>query len=176
MGRGTAHLQRGKIWPLVALVVLIVVSAVGGGAVWAIKKSHAQDDEDGGPPAKARSGKPAELPVFVRFDPFTVKLQPDPAGQEKYLQLLPELRALDAAAGERIKAYLPQIRHDMLAVLSARTPSELSTPQGIERLSVDLRKRANQSFGDPPNPRASGDKPGPDDTVQGVFFSSFIVQ
>ena len=178
MKRGLVHAEQGKIWPLVAVAVLVTTLLVGAGAVWALKSRHAQDDGEGDAPKKhaTKSAKREAGPVFVALETFTVKLQEDQTGQQQYLQLVPALRALDLPSGERIKAYLPQIRHEMLSVMSLKRASELATPQGIEKLAMDLRQRLNQSIGEAKASAAAGEKAGPEEIVQAVLFSSFIIQ
>lgn len=172
--------KRGNKWLIALVAVLALVLAAGGSAVWAIKKSQshdsAEEESDAAKKVASKSNKQEQIPLYVRLEPLTVKLQSDTEGAEKYLQLLPELKALDAPAIDKIKAYLPQLRHEMLSLMSSKKPSELATPQGIEKLAFELRARVNQSFGNAKTPPSSGDKAGPEETVQAVLFSSFIVQ
>lgn len=165
-------------WPLIIVAMIIVILSIGGGAVWALKKKKFQDDEEGGPAKKqtTKGSGTATAPIFVPMEVFTVKLQADLDGQEQYLQLVPALKALDLPASEKIKAYLPQIRHDMLSVMSVWKPSELSTPQGMDKLSIALRNRINQPLLDSRDRSPGGDRAGPDDPVQAVLFSSLIIQ
>ena len=167
-----------KKWALIVFALVMVVLVAGVGVVWALKKGHNQDDEEVDAPKKQTASvrKTEAAPIFLPLEVFTVKLQADGDGQDKYLQIIPTLKALDLPTGEKLKAYLPQIRHDMLSVMSIRKASELSTPQGIENLSIELRNRVNQLLLDSRSPAPTGDKVGPDDPVQAVFFSSFIIQ
>ncbi len=169
---------RGKAWLWAIMALLIVILLAGGGAVWAVKKSHAQDEEEGDAPRRsaAKANKAGTAPIFVALEVFTVKLQPDHEGEDKYLQLVPALKALDLPASERMKAYMPQIRHDMLNLLSGRKASQLADAQGMERLAIDLRNRVNQPLLDPRSPAPNADKAGADDPVQAVLFSSLIIQ
>lgn len=168
----------GKKWGLIVIALVAAALATGGGAVWALKKSHTENDEEGDLPKKqaAKSRKVEAIPIFVLLEVFTVKLQADDDGQDKYLQVVPALRTFDLPTSEKLKAYLPQIRHDMLSLMATRKPSQLSTPQGIEKLSVDLRNRVNAPLLDSRSPPPTDDRAGPDDPVQAVLFSSFIIQ
>ena len=147
------------------------------------------DEEEGDePPAKTEKAKKAAKghddapPVFVKLEAFTVKLQSE--GQEAYLQAVPELRVLDAHLGDKIKQYTPEIRHKVLLILSGKTASELSTPQGVQKLSNEMRVTINAIIEPPPMRKKGkdkaheepGDLAGPDDPVQAVLFTSFIVQ
>lgn len=170
---------------IIAAVVALVV--IGGGAAFFLMKNKAQDvDEEGDdPPAKVEKSKKAKghdevPPVFVKLEAFTVKLQVEQ--QEAYLQAVPELRVLDAHIGDKIKLYTPEIRHHLLLILSGKKASDLSTPQGVQRLANEMRVAINAIL-DPPQPKKKGKEPeepgdhaAPDDPVQSVLFTSFIVQ
>ena len=173
---------------VIGVVVLALIGA--GAAFFLMKKNAAPTDEEEGdePPAKTEKAKKAAKahddapPVFVKLEAFTVKLQSE--GQEAYLQAVPELRVLDAHLGDKIKQYTPEIRHKVLLILSGKTASELSTPQGVQKLSNEMRVTINAIIEPPPMRKKGkdkaheepGDLAGPDDPVQAVLFTSFIVQ
>jgi flagellar FliL protein len=171
---------------IVAAVVALVL--IGGGAFFMLKKNTAHDDEDGGDevPAKEQKAKKAKKdhgapPVFVKLEAFTVKLQTE--NQEAYLQAVPELRVLDAHTGDTIKQYNPEIRHKVLLILSGKKASDLTTPQGVQKLSNEMRVAINGIIEPPPprkkggkEPEEPGDQANPDEPVQAVLFTSFIVQ
>jgi flagellar protein FliL len=171
---------------IVAAVVAVVL--IGGGAAFFLSKHKAEpvDEEGDEPPAKAEKAKKSKNdhseapPVFVKLEAFTVKLQTEQ--QDAYLQAVPELRVLDAHLGEKIKQYTPEIRHKLLLILSGKKSSDVSTPQGVQKLANEMRVAINAIL-EPPQPRKKGREPeepsdqaGPDDPVQAVLFTSFIVQ
>jgi flagellar FliL protein len=130
--------------------------------------------------SKKAKGHDEAPPVFVKLEAFTVKLQVEQ--QDAYLQAVPELRVLDAHVGDKIKLYTPEIRHHLLLILSGKKASDVSTPQGVQRLANEMRVTINAIL-DPPQPKKKGKEPeepgdhaGPDDPVQSVLFTSFIVQ
>ena len=191
-GEAEAPKKKSKL-PLI-IIAAVLVAALAGGALFMLKKNSASaEGEEGDEPVaeeKAAHKKPKKKdkhdapPVFVKLDPFTVKLQAE--GQEAYLQAVPELRVLSADIGEQIKVYTPEIRHKILLILSAKKASELTTPQGVQSLSNEMRVTINHIL-EPPDPRAKkarkgqeeeapDDHAGPDDPVQAVLFTSFIVQ
>ena len=89
-----------KKWFLLIVAGLFLVLAAGGGAVWALKKKSSQDDgEDEAPKKSAKRAPPSAVPVYVRLEPFTLKLLAEQPGLEQYLQLVPELRASDLLSG-----------------------------------------------------------------------------
>ena len=175
---------------IMIIVGVVVLALIGAGAAFFLMKKNAEpvDEEGDEAPAKTEKAKKAKKghddapPIFVKLDAFTVKLQSE--GQEAYLQAVPELRVQDAHLGEKIKQYTPEIRHKVLLILSGKTASELSTPQGVQKLSNEMRVTINSIIEPPPVRKKGkdkaheepGDQAGPDDPVQAVLFTSFIVQ
>lgn len=174
---------------LLFIIIGVTVLVLGGGAAtfMLLNKSAPvdEDDEEAVATEKKRSKKePAAAPVFVKLEPFTVKLQVEQ--QDAYLQATPELRVLDVPVGDRVKQYTPEIRHKVLLLMSGKKASELGTPQGVQRLSNEMRSEINLII-DGPKPRPKGkaaaeqpaepsDQAGADDSVQAVLFTSFIIQ
>lgn len=174
---------------LIAIAAIVLVVVVGGAAAFFLMKgkpAEEGDEEGDEPPAKVEKAKKAKKehddapPVFVKLEAFTVKLQTEQ--QEAYLQAVPELRVLDAHTGDKIKQYTPEIRHKLLLILSGKKASDISTPQGVQRLANEMRVTINAII-EPPQPRKKGKEPeepgdnaGPDEPVQAVLFTSFIVQ
>ncbi|MBI3525156.1 MAG: flagellar basal body-associated FliL family protein [Betaproteobacteria bacterium] len=154
---------------LIIVVGLVLALVVGGGAAFILLKKRANADPD------AEQVKPEKPPTFVKLDPFTVKLQPEDGKPEQYMQTTPELKVLDSHVAEKAKVYMPEIRHNMLLLLSGKKPSELSTPQGMEKLSMEIRNKVNQILGGEAQ-AADNAKVGQDDPVQAVLFSTFIIQ
>lgn len=164
---------------IIAAVLLVVLLGGGVAAFLLMKKKGDAEDGDAEPKKNAaKSAKHQAAPVFVRLEPFTVKLQPDPEKQqEQYLQLVPELRVLDAPVADKIKLYMPEIRHKMLLMLSSKKAAELATPQGVDKLSTDLRNQVNLIVdGEQKTAPPADGKPRAEDSVQSVLFTSFIIQ
>lgn len=157
---------------LIIIVGLLLVLAAGGGAAFLLLKKHNNADTD---PNAEHEVKLEAPPTFVKLEPFTVKLQPEEGKPEQYMQTTPELKVLDKHVAEKAKVYMPEIRHNVLLLLSSKKPSELSTPQGMEKLSMELRNEANRILGG--EAKTSGTaKSGADDPVLAVMFSTFIIQ
>jgi flagellar FliL protein len=173
-----------KLLVIIGIAVLFLI-VVGGGAVYFLtkKKADQADDENADEPAKEEKAKkaknPEAPPVYVKLEPFTVKLQSE--GQDAYLQTTPELKVLEEHTGEKVKQYMPEIRHHVLLILAAKKPSDVASPQGVQQLANEIRDDVNGVVGEPRRkPKTPGappaDKAGPDDPVQAVMFTSFIVQ
>lgn len=157
---------------LIIIVGLVLVLAVGGGAAFFLLKKNKSADADPNAEFEVKHEVP---PTFVKLDPFTVKLQPEEGKPEQYMQTTPELKVLDIRVAEKAKVYMPEIRHNVLLLLSGRRPSELSTPQGMEKLSQDLRNEINRILGGEAKASPTA-KAGAEDPVQAVMFSTFIIQ
>ena len=159
---------------LIIIMAVVLVLAVGGGGAFLVLKRSSAAAEDGDSEAKHEV-----KPIFVRLDSFTVKLLPDEGKQEQqFMQTIPELKVRDALIAEKAKTYMPEIRHNILLLLSSRKPSDLATPQGMEKLSVDIRAVTNKILDGNVKKQKPSDagKTDPDDPVQEVLFSTFIIQ
>ena len=177
---------------ILAVVLLVVVG--GGAAMFMMAGSHAEEGEDEhademsdeDPDAKALAAKKAKLkkkkdaeakglpPVFVELDPFTVNLQPETA-VDQYLQVKATLRVDEQPAADNLKAYMPEIRHRVLMLLSGKKASELGSAEGREQLAEDIKHAVNAIVGEVPRNR-KGEPEEPIGPVESVLFTSFIVQ
>jgi flagellar protein FliL len=168
-----------KTLVIIMIAVLLAVLVLGGAAAFLLLKKKPGEGEEEAPKAAA---KHEVAPAFLRLEPFTVKLQPFEDKPDQYLQVVPELKLVNLLAGEKVKQYMPEIRHNMLLILSAKNSGELSSPPGVEKLSAELRSKTNQILGAPapkgaaPGTLAAPEKAGPEDPVQEVLFTSFIIQ
>lgn len=179
--------KKGKLFLIIGIVVLVLAIAGAAAAFLLLKKSHSDDTEDGEEvsesQAPAKKGKTARSgpPVFVKLDTFTVRLQSE--GNDAYLQAVPELRVLDAGVAEEVKTYTPEIRHKTLLVMSGKQPADVNNPAGVQQLANELRETINKILVPPSGKRKKKEEAGeisdtaaPDDPVQAVLFTSFIVQ
>ncbi|MDO8933794.1 MAG: flagellar basal body-associated FliL family protein [Rhodocyclaceae bacterium] len=193
-GEAAPPKKKGKLLLFIIIGVLVVVFGAGAAFFLLKKKNHAADEEEGDEPTtksekakKSKNDNPEAPPVFVKLEPFTVKLQTEQ--QEAYLQATPELRVLDAPIGDKVKQYTPEIRHKVLLLMSGKKASDLSTPQGVQRLSNEIRVQINLIIDGPKAkvktkgkakeeaPAAEPtDQAAADDSVQAVLFTSFIIQ
>jgi len=169
--------KKPKLLLFIIIGAVLVLAAGGTAAYFLLKaKKAALESEEGGH-AEAKKEAKFVPPVFVRFDSFTVKLQPENDKQDQYLQVVPELRALDIKVSDRIKQFTPEIRYKILLLLSNKRASELSSPQGMEKLSNEIRIEVNRIVeGTPKKIGTDPSKAGPEDLIQAVVFTSFIIQ
>lgn len=158
----------------VAIVVLLLLIAAALVGVLLLVKGKKSGGADAAPVVTMTPtvdlSKP---PVFVQLDTFTVNLAREET--DHYLQTVIVLRVADATVGTQINGFMPEIRHRINLLLSSKTPSDLSTMEGREKLAQEILTQVNSALGfNPPPPGTiAGMQFGP---VQGVLFNSFIVQ
>jgi flagellar FliL protein len=143
---------------IIIAVSLLVLGIAGAGAVLLLSKKNSPSKE------KEHKVEPAKAPVFVPLEPFVVNLQSDSG--DKYLQVSMTLQAQDDETAELIKKNMPQVRSRMLLLLSSKDAAEILTSEGKEKLIEEIVTQAKQPF------VAKGET----QRVNGVFFTSFIVQ
>ena len=179
--------KKGKLFLFIGIGVLVLALA-GAAAFMLLKKPHADEGEDGEEavethkPAKKEKAEKKGPPVFVKLDAFTVRLQNE--GADSYLQAVPELRVLDPQVAEEVKVYTPEIRHKVLLVIASKQPVDVNNPAGVQKLANELRATINAILNPPPKSKKKkqeeveeiSDTAEPDDPVQAVLFTSFIVQ
>lgn len=159
----------GKKLLLILITLMLVIVLLGAGIIGLLlwKKggtAHGVDEAVG-------TFDLAKPPAFVTLDPFVVNLSPEEG--ERFLQVVLALRVVDAKTGEKLTAFMPEIRHQTNLLLTGKRPSELSTPQGREALAQEIVARTNSVLGGAP---ANGSDKGPSGPVQAVLFNSFIIQ
>ncbi len=166
-----------KLIIIIVAVVLLLVIAGGVVAVLLMKKSHSEDGADG-----HAQDEPAQLvvdlshpPTFVTLEPFTVNLAPSEG--DHFLQVVMVLKVVDHTVAEQMKAYTPEIRHEVNMVLSSKLPSEITHVEGREALAVECMERINNVLGfEKPAADHRKRNPEPWGPVTAVLFNSFIVQ
>jgi len=173
-----------------ALAVLLVA---GGAAAWLLlAKRGAGDEEEGHAPAAAQAAAPKTPPTFLPMENMVVNLA-DPGG-DRFAQVGITLELADPKTSELVKTYMPNIRSNVLLLVSQRTTDELLTREGKEKLAVDIRREVSRPLGFTiPKPRKRPVQRDPDDEeeddeaaprrpkadsnpVRQVLFSSFIIQ
>jgi len=151
--------KRGKL-PLITAAALLVLGA-GGAAFWFLR------------PAKVAGPKPAaevpatrSAPIYYKFDPaFVVNFGSE--GNVRYLQITLEAMSRDAMVIDDIKNNEPAIRNDLVLLFSAQQYEALMAPEGKEKLRQATLETVRKTIG------AEGGKAA---AVEGVYFTSFVIQ
>jgi flagellar FliL protein len=143
--------------PLIVGVLALVLGA-GGGAAWYFM-GHAEPADK----AEAAVEKVKKPSVYAPLEAFTVNLQGE---GDHYLQVGITLQVADDAAVDEIKKQMPLLRNRLLLLLSARSPSELATLEGKQKLSAQILTESRELI--------SGK--GTDHGIEAVLFSSLVIQ
>jgi flagellar FliL protein len=178
---------------LVIVIVLVVVLALAGvGAMIFLKKKNAASDEDGedgpAPVAHASSSEKKSPPTFLPIDNLVVNLAD--TGGERFAQIGITFQMADSHSADELKTNMPRVRSAILMLTSQRTSEELLTRDGKEKLAKAVAAEASRTFGIEPEDDDEDEPPAdtapkkkkkkkraaPESPVQGVLFSSFIVQ
>lgn len=102
-------------------------------------------------------------PIFVKVDTITVNLTSD--GNDQYLQTDIEFQVPNASVAEKVKECVPEIRNNLILLLSSKTASILSSTNGKQELNREIKSRVNTIL-------HSHDEDG----VSAVLFTSLVVQ
>ncbi len=191
-----------KLILIIVAVAALVLAAGGGGAAFLMNKSadakvagaegeDAEDAEDAEvadtevedaePLQAAGPIDPKATPVFVPLDPFTVNLADRNA--DRYAQVGITLEIDNAKTGDRIKAFMPVIRNNILMAIADRTAEDLLAREGKAQLAERVRRETSRAMGyavavedaAAKGPAKAGPG-GPVLPVKAVHFSNFIVQ
>lgn len=140
---------------IVAAVVVVAVTAVA--LLLFMPKKGAEGEHEAEVAAEEE-----HPPVYEKLEAFTVNL----ADGETYLQVEVNLMLADAKIQEKIKQRLPEVRNDIIRLLSSKEPEELATLEGKDKLAADIQKALNDILG------AKKANEG----VKKVLFNAFIIQ
>ncbi len=143
---------------LIVIIAAVVVVLGGAGAVFLLMGG----EPEAGQQAEEEHAEEEQHFVYEKLETFTVNL----ADQESYLQTEISLKVADPAVQEKLKLRMPEVRDALLRLLSSKTAEELATPDGKDELSREVRKEINALIG----------AKKADQGVQGVLFTSFIIQ
>lgn len=160
---------------IIVAVVVLALAGVGGWIFLSKKNADAQgEEEDAEEVAVVETAGP---PTYLPLENMVVNLA-DPGG-ERVAQIGVTLELGSAPDVDKVKAYLPSIRSEILMLVSQRTAEELLKLEGKEQLASDIKDKAAAHFGKAA-PAGKKDKKGAKgangNPIRGVLFSSFIVQ
>jgi flagellar FliL protein len=167
-----AEPPKSKKMLVIVAVLVVLAAALAGGWLYLSKQQAAALDEDEEEEVVAVA-EPSGPPTYLPLDNMVVNLA-DPGG-ERVAQIGITLEITSALELEKVKAYLPTIRSDVLLLVSQRTADELLSREGKEKLATDVQAAASRHFGKPAPAKGKKDASN-GNPVRGVLFSSFIVQ
>lgn len=144
-------------WLLIVLLALVVVAASAGGTYLYLSQAEV---------AKATpvASKP-QAPRLVTVAPMTVNLS-DERDEPSLLYVGFALEVADDATQALLQAYMPQLRSQLLTLVSGQNSAQLITPQGKAALAA----RILDALKHPMAPQQ------PEPSVLRVLYTDFIVQ
>ncbi len=167
-----------KKLPLKLIIIVAVVLLVGGGAGAffmmgdkttdevaadeSADKSEATKDEEGKEGAEGE--KVAEAQYFSLDPPFIVNFSGK--SRARFLQVSIEGMSRDVKVKEDITKHLPQVRNNLVLLLSGKTYDELNTTEGKAALRKQVLKEIQKVL------EAETGREG----VEDVYFTSFVMQ
>lgn len=184
----------GKKSMLMMIIVAVVLLGGGAGGAWFyMQKRAAAAATDEEPVAHAPAEKHA--PTYLPLESMVVNLAD--GGGERFAQIGVTLDVENEKTAEKIKTYMPAIRSSVLMLVSQRTSEELLKRDGKEKLANDIVNEVSRAIGyeveepapkktkakaadaeddEEPAPRRKKKRKVEPSPVNGVLFSSFIVQ
>ena len=176
---------------LIVVAVLVLLALVAGAALVLLKMQRQtadrgyDDDDEIVSVDEAVSEMPRSAPpVFLPLDPFTFNLADK--NIERYAQIGVTLEMVSPEAAERLKAYMPAVRGNILMLLAHKRAEDLLDRAGKEKLAAEIMREAVQPMGIelPPVDDAEADdtsrsrkrKSRVRSPIRQVHFSNFIIQ
>ena len=80
---------------------------------------------------------------YEKLEPFTVNL----AGLHQVIQVSLTLKPAKPDVSEKIKLYMPVIRHEIILLLCQKTTEQIESSDGKQKLILETRYAANKALG-----------------------------
>jgi len=159
----------GGLLPIINLVLLVLVLAVGGFVAWKLMnmeqpaeqpadKSTVQQTDETTIPEAEDDANAAPIPLDI--DNLTINLAD--TDRERYLRVKITLYCRSEEAKAKISTHMLEIKDLLLSAISGKKFSEIRTPQGKYELKEDLTERINRIVGGNP--------------VKKLLFTDFVSQ
>ena len=156
---------------LLLLLFLLVIGAAGGGAAYyflVFKKQQPQQVEGNAtanqtvkkptiPPELSELAKPG---IFVPIGDFVVNLADTDV--QRFVKVSITIEVVNEEVQNQVNRYMPAIKDAIIDLISSKYYRDIRTPEGRERLKIELLKRLNALL--------------PEGGVKAVYFTSFVVQ
>ena len=163
-GAAATAKKRGRLPVVWIAVALLVVGGIGGGAFFFLKKGSSK--EPVAPPqaeAKETHGSPgatATQGAIYDLDPFVVNLADQ--AELRYLKVTIKLELAQPSFKQEVEGHIPQIRDNLLVLLSSKEYASIRTVEGKMDLRAEIIQRLNTVL--------QGDK------VTNAYFTEFVAQ
>jgi len=156
---------------LLLLIVLIILLLVGGGTAFYFLKIKKK--KKASPPMNATGNvtiqhpkPPPELEelskpgIFINIGSFVVNLADTDV--QRFVKVSVVVEVTNEKVQNEVQKYMPAIKDAIVDLLSSKYYKDIKTPEGRERLKIELLKRLNALI--------------PGGGIKAVYFTSFVVQ
>ena len=163
----------GKKKLLLFILLLLILGAAGGGAAYyflVLKKGKKEEQtvstngvenktvqKPKPPPELEELAKPG---IFVPIGDFVVNLADTDV--QRFVKVSITVEVLNEKIQNEVNQYMPAIKDAIIDLISSKYYKDIRTPEGRERLKIELLKRLNALL--------------PEGGIKAVYFTSFVVQ
>jgi flagellar FliL protein len=163
-----ASKSSGGLLPIINLVLLVLVLAVGGFIAWKMVQMDQSGQADAPETVQTEETKipeaeeedPNAPPIFMEIEDITVNLAD--VEDSKFLRAKIKLEVRNEEAQARIEANMVKVMDLVITELSSKKFEEIRTPQGKYALKEDLTYRLNKLLGGKP--------------IKNLYFTDFVSQ
>lgn len=148
-------------WLLILLLALVVIAGSCAGTYVYISQNAAAGEANKAEPAEQKP----HAPLLVNVAPMTVNLVNE-RDEQSLLYVGFALEVADDATQALLQQYMPQVRSQLLTLLSGQNTTQLITPQGKAALAQTILQALKQPL--------APQQPAP--LVLRVLYTDFIVQ
>jgi len=158
----------GGLLPVINLVLLVLVLAVGGFIAWkmismdqaAAPESSESVKTEATMIPEVEAEDPDAPPIFMEIEDITVNLAD--AEESKFLRAKIKLEVRSEDAQAKVEANMVKVMDLVITQLSSKTFEDIRTPQGKYALKEDLTYRLNKLVGGKP--------------IKNLYFTDFVSQ
>jgi flagellar FliL protein len=147
----------GKKKLLILLVLLLLIAAGGGAGAYFFLFSKSEEEEE----VKKPKVSPEEVGVMYKLEPAFIVNLADPE-MTMYARLSVTLEVADQQVLLEVQKKEPIIRDAIIEILSNKTSEELRTPEGREKLKLEIIKRINTIL--------------VEGGIRNAYFTEFVIQ
>ena len=153
------------------IIIAVIALAGGGGGAWFLLKGDsaaeqvAAEGEEGEAGAEEEAEEMPATPYYFSLNPpFVVNFVGK--GRAKFLQVNIEGLTRNPSVKEDITTHLPQIRNNIVFILSSKRHQDLVTAEGKESLRKQLLEEMRSIL---VKETGNGD-------IEDIYFTSFVIQ
>lgn len=150
--------KKGKFLKL-AIIGVLVIAVLGGGGYFALGMFSSSDEGDG----KKESAKEQKMTEPLTLYPMKTFIANLAGGRgRRYLKVTMAMELSSQETETEIKQKLPQLRDEVLTILSSKTFDDIKDADGKVKLRKEIAKKTNRVM-------RTG-------KVRKVYFTEFVVQ